>query len=452
MKILSESEIKKLYSEMMTKAESLLDQMKEREHDNFLLHQDALERQYQRELRIYEQALKIYESKVANEEAAYPKRLENWENQEELRKRLIEQNYRQSVATYEKMKLQHETAGLPFNVPYPKKMTFTPHPKPHKKVFNKPTPPAPRKPENETFLRSINFLCDLHAMDFLSESAIHKLSKIDISTSEGKDRACQIISRELYLDKRIDMECSHSEGYGVSPVLDGLFGEKLTVFELELCVHAGFKGTILHNLEIVIKNRTIQIDILFITQKGIFVIESKNYSGSISGAEHQNKWTLRTRKKDYHFYNPVLQNQAHINILSKIANTSNFFSLIAFSERCHLDYIDIHTPNVFVFNRYALRDVISDVFSNEPDVFSEADIASVTEFLRRYCADDPAMNPNYKETRNYFSAYSKSDSRSNSSYHDQYRRRAYGKEPFSYNYGSDNEYDDDFDDYDDCDY
>lgn len=138
MKILSESEIKKLYSEMMTKAEGLLDQIKEREYDNFLLHQDALEKQYQNEL---------------------------------------------------------------------------------------------RKSKDETFLRSINFLCDLHAMDLLSESAIQKLSKIDISTSEGKDRACQIISRELYLDKRIDMECSHSEGYGVSPVLDGLFGEKLTVLE-----------------------------------------------------------------------------------------------------------------------------------------------------------------------------------------------------------------------------
>ena len=188
----------------------------------------------------------------------------------------------------------------------------------------------------------------------------------------------------------------------------------------------------------------IQIDMLFITQKGIFVIESKNYSGSVSGAEYQNKWTLRTRKKDYHFYNPILQNQTHINILLKIIRNSRFFSLVAFSERCDLEYIDIHKRNVFVFNRYALHDVINDIFSNEPDVLSAKDVENITNVLQKYCADDSETNPNYKESRNYYSSRSRVNEHPNASYH--HRRKFKRRNTYnSYSYFDD---DDDYDDED----
>ena len=429
---------------------------------------EQYEQYYEKAIKLYEKALKEYEQ----EKIDYPERLKAWEESEEKRKKHIEENYEQSVKAYEQAKQKYEATGATYNVPYPQKQTFFPLPKPsmHKNIkpakplkrtfipFSKPIkhsyikpiePTPPKKPDEKCsgFNSGFYFPFPIIKLMFnssFSERAYRQLYKLDLSDTTDKNKAFQIIFREMYLNKRTSTECSQSEGRGISPTLDGLYGEKLTVFELELCIFDGYKGNILHNLEIEVGNRTIQIDVLFITQKGIFVIESKNYSGSISGAEYQNKWTLRTHKKDYHFYNPITQNQAHINTLSKIIQNSRFFSLVVFSERCDLEYIDIHKKDVFVFNRYALHDVIHDVFSNEPDILSAKDVNVITNILRRYCADDFEKNPNYKEPRSYYSAGSKVNEHPNASYNHQKTFRRMNSY-FNYNY-------DDYDDYDDYDY
>ena len=51
------------------------------------------------------------------------------------------------------------------------------------------------------------------------------------------------------------------------------------------------------------KGKTTEIDLLMLHEKGIFVIESKYYSGWIFGSEDQLKWTqcFRNGRKE-HFY------------------------------------------------------------------------------------------------------------------------------------------------------
>ena len=53
------------------------------------------------------------------------------------------------------------------------------------------------------------------------------------------------------------------------------------------------------------KGKTTEIDLLMIHEKGIFVFESKNYSGWIFGSEDQLKWTqcFKSGQRE-HFYNP----------------------------------------------------------------------------------------------------------------------------------------------------
>ena len=64
----------------------------------------------------------------------------------------------------------------------------------------------------------------------------------------------------------------------------GRRGEKLTERELNLVKLLGRKGQVLRNIYVPKDNgETSEIDVVFITQKGIFVIESKNYSGWIFG-------------------------------------------------------------------------------------------------------------------------------------------------------------------------
>ena len=82
----------------------------------------------------------------------------------------------------------------------------------------------------------------------------------------------------------------------------------------------GYKGKILKNIYIPKDDgTTTEVDLLFITQKGIFVIESKNYIGYIFGSEKQYKWTVtlyagkdfigRKRVEKHQFLNPIIQNK-----------------------------------------------------------------------------------------------------------------------------------------------
>ena len=67
----------------------------------------------------------------------------------------------------------------------------------------------------------------------------------------------------------------------------GRYGEKMTEWELNLVRLFGRKGYVLRNIYVPKNNgETSEIDVVFITQKGIFVIESKNYSGWIFGDEN----------------------------------------------------------------------------------------------------------------------------------------------------------------------
>lgn len=93
--------------------------------------------------------------------------------------------------------------------------------------------------------------------------------------------------------------------------------------------------------------KTSEIDILMIHSKGIFVIESKNYSGWIFGNEKQYQWTqcLPTNYGEAHkeyFYNPIYQNQSHIRTLRTLIDDKiPVFSVIAFSDSCTLKKVSV---------------------------------------------------------------------------------------------------------------
>ena len=63
-----------------------------------------------------------------------------------------------------------------------------------------------------------------------------------------------------------------------------------------------------------------QIDHILINKNGIFVIETKNYSGEIYGRDEQREWiqVLAYGKVKNKIYNPVKQNNTHLYRLRKI--------------------------------------------------------------------------------------------------------------------------------------
>lgn len=76
--------------------------------------------------------------------------------------------------------------------------------------------------------------------------------------------------------------------------------------------------------------KTTQVDHIVVSPYGIFVIETKNYKGYITGSEYGERWT---KNKKYSFQNPIRQNYGHIKALSELLSLPEdmFISVIVFS-------------------------------------------------------------------------------------------------------------------------
>lgn len=68
-----------------------------------------------------------------------------------------------------------------------------------------------------------------------------------------------------------------------------------------------------------------QIDHIAINKYGIYVIETKNYSGCIFGKEEMREWKQILGNEINYFYNPVKQNSTHVYNLSRRLGIKNVF-------------------------------------------------------------------------------------------------------------------------------
>lgn len=170
-----------------------------------------------------------------------------------------------------------------------------------------------------------------------------------------------------------------------TPEWIGKHGEKLTEKELKFVKFMGKKGLTLKNIYVPKDNgETSEIDVVYITQKGIFVIESKNYSGWIFGSDNSYYWTAMLPNKEKNkFYNPILQNKTHIKWLSNyLEEDIPLFSLIVFSERCEIKKAPEKTPYVRVLKRDRIYAHIREIWESSEDKLSEEKINEIYEKLK----------------------------------------------------------------------
>lgn len=168
----------------------------------------------------------------------------------------------------------------------------------------------------------------------------------------------------------------------------GSYGEYLTYKALKHYEKSGAK--FLFNCYLPAQDeKTSEIDVMMLHSSGIYVFESKNYSGWIFGSEDGKTWTQtlpsgREAHKE-HFYNPVMQNRSHIKWLRKqIGDSVPIHSIIVFSERCELKNITMHSNDIKVINRYNLSLVVSAISKETADVVSTSTIAELYSLLLKY--------------------------------------------------------------------
>lgn len=94
----------------------------------------------------------------------------------------------------------------------------------------------------------------------------------------------------------------------------GLLGETLVKLSARLRLPAETYHAI-HNVTLPTPDGTTQIDHIFVSRFGIFVVETKNMKGWIFGGADQAQWTQQIFKQRFKFQNPLRQNYKHTKAL-----------------------------------------------------------------------------------------------------------------------------------------
>ncbi|PID52370.1 MAG: hypothetical protein CR972_02780 [Candidatus Moraniibacteriota bacterium] len=131
-----------------------------------------------------------------------------------------------------------------------------------------------------------------------------------------------------------------------------------------------------------------QIDHVLICTKGIFTIETKNYSGTIYGSYLKRDWSqvfqcmgkYNTYYKKNTFYNPVMQAENHSKALhfylKKAFGISQYVkTLVVFTGSAHLKVFSPKTPVVYHKN-------LMNQISSMPSIMSVSECQSLARTLQ----------------------------------------------------------------------
>lgn len=176
--------------------------------------------------------------------------------------------------------------------------------------------------------------------------------------------------------------------------LKGSYGEMLTEWQLMFVRLFGRHGKVLRNVYLPKENgETSEVDVIFITQKGIFVFESKNYSGWIFGDEKSQYWTaMLPNKEKNQFYNPIKQNRTHLKWMrSFVGEGIPLFSIVVFSERCELKKVTVSSDDVKVIKREYLYGTVKELWRTNPDVLTKDKIDELHIKLKDLTKVDEAV-------------------------------------------------------------
>lgn len=169
----------------------------------------------------------------------------------------------------------------------------------------------------------------------------------------------------------------------------GAHGEYLTSNELK---DINPSGLFLFNAYLPKNNdETTELDVILIHQSGIYVFESKNYSGWIFGTETQREWTQTLNSEGKiiknHFLNPIMQNELHIKWLKSLLPDYPdmvYHSMILFSDRCTLKKIKLETGKSLVMNRHQVQSFVSHSANQTGIVLSPQAMKEVYDRLYPY--------------------------------------------------------------------
>lgn len=119
------------------------------------------------------------------------------------------------------------------------------------------------------------------------------------------------------------------------PAVKGWFGERLVRSAAQLRLPEDTYHP-LHDVTLPTADGSTQIDHVFVSRYGVFVVETKNYKGWIYGRADERQWTQKLGRRSYRFQNPLRQNYKHVKSLQELLGLPDeaIHSVVTFVGDC----------------------------------------------------------------------------------------------------------------------
>ncbi|WP_405241606.1 NERD domain-containing protein [Lentisalinibacter salinarum] len=166
--------------------------------------------------------------------------------------------------------------------------------------------------------------------------------------------------------------------YLKSPKVRGAKGESKVSTRLSLFLPSG-SYEVFNDVTLPTARSSTQIDHIVISPFGVFVIETKNYSGWIFGSADARHWTQVLYKKKHRLFNPLWQNAHHVKAVRRFLALPDryVFSVIVFVGNAK-----IKTKKKLPSNVVYLRQLRSFIRSKSERILSAHEINSASRKLR----------------------------------------------------------------------
>jgi hypothetical protein len=135
--------------------------------------------------------------------------------------------------------------------------------------------------------------------------------------------------------------------------IKGVIGEKRVIKQLQKLPTEDYK--VINDITIVHESGSSQIDHIVLSPYGVFVIETKNYTGWIHGSDKSEYWVQTIYKSKNEFRNPIRQNWGHICALKEILQEYEdniFISIIVFAGDAEFKNVNTRTDVIYDFELY----------------------------------------------------------------------------------------------------
>lgn len=151
---------------------------------------------------------------------------------------------------------------------------------------------------------------------------------------------------------------------------------------------------VIDDLYLPLYDKTTQIDHILVGFFGLLVVETKNMKGEIYGDPKKKDWLHIVGGKKYNLYNPLMQNQAHIDCLRHILGKEKIYnvnieSAVVFANK----KVELYIPKGLPI--FPLKKLSKLLHQSRFEKDNNYDVEQIVSILRKYEVTDKSLISNH---------------------------------------------------------